>query len=74
MRESKHSSVTFGNSFSLPADIAMTYDCQRRPIAVILAGAQQQLRSAPFGHNRHGPKIEELCPFGGGTGSPSNTM
>jgi len=29
----------------------------------------------PFGHNRHGPKIGGLCPFGGGgPGSPSNTM
>jgi len=29
----------------------------------------------PFGHNRHGPKIVGLCPFwGGGAGSPSNTM
>jgi len=29
----------------------------------------------PFGHNRHGPKIEGLCPFGeGGAGSASNTM
>jgi len=27
----------------------------------------------PFGHNRHGPKIRRLCPFGG-AGSPSNTM
>jgi len=29
----------------------------------------------PFGHNRHGPKVGGLCPFGGGVdGSPSNTM
>jgi len=28
----------------------------------------------PFGHNRHGLKIVwGLCPFSGGTGSPSNT-
>ena len=32
-------------------------------------------RCPPFGHNRHGPKIAGLCPFGGeGAGSPSNTM
>ena len=29
----------------------------------------------PFGHNRHGPKIGELCPFsGGGAGSLFNTL
>jgi len=29
----------------------------------------------PFGHNRYGPKIGGLCPFGGGgAGSQSNTM
>jgi len=29
----------------------------------------------PFGHNRYGPKIGGLCPFGrGGAGSPSHTM
>jgi len=29
----------------------------------------------PFGHNRHGPKIGELCPFRGrGAESQSNTM
>ena len=29
----------------------------------------------PFGHSRHGPKIERLCSFGGvGAGSPSNAM
>jgi len=29
----------------------------------------------PFGHNRHEPKIEVLCPFREvGAGSPSNTM
>ena len=34
---------------------------------------QQQLRWAPFGHNRHRPKIGEVS-FLGGAGSPSNTM
>ena len=28
----------------------------------------------PFGHNRYGPKIWGLCPFGGGAGSPANTI
>jgi len=29
----------------------------------------------PFGHNRYGPKIGGLCPFGGGgAGSPSDAI
>jgi len=28
----------------------------------------------PFRHNRHGPKIRGLCPFGRGARSPSNSV
>jgi len=43
----------------------------------LVAGAQvlsSSWHGQPFGHNRHGLKIEGCAPLGRGAGSPSNTM
>jgi len=54
----------------LGPDVAQCGLGQGQPTYQVASGSIQ-----PFGHNRHGPKIGGLCPFGGGgAGSPSNTM